>query len=153
MVMGWIARTILTAAIVATPAMADKPAMPGWLSGCWSQESETSWTEECWSGPRGGIMLGSGRSGRGDALKSWEAMQIEQAADGSLTFYGQPHGGARVAFPATSVTDREIVFANPKHDYPQRIRYWREGMDLNAEVSLTDGSNATSWHYTRQVPR
>ncbi len=149
--MAWLSRAILTAAIAATPAIAGKPAMPGWLTGCWSQESAPNWTEECWSGPRGGIMLGGGRNGRGDMLQSWEMMQIEQAADGSLIFYGQPRGGPRVAFPATSVDDREIVFANPGHDYPQRIRYWRAGMDLNAEISLADGSNARTWHYTRQM--
>jgi hypothetical protein len=149
--MAWILRTILTAALVATPALADKPSMPGWLTGCWSQENGSSWTEECWSGPRGGIMLGGGRTGRGDMLQSWEMMQIQQAADGSLTFYGQPRGGPRVAFPAISANDREIIFANARHDYPQRIRYWREGMDLNAEVSLANGGNATSWHYKRQM--
>ncbi len=41
------------------------------------------------------------------------------------------------------------LFANAAHDYPQRIRYWREGETLNAEISLLDGSKAMRWQYKR----
>ena len=40
-----------------------------------------------------------------------------------------------------------MTFVNETHDYPQRIRYWREGMALNAETSLMDGSSAERWSY------
>lgn len=142
-------KVALAAAAMTAPAMAAGPTMPGWLTGCWAEEKGPNWTEECWAGPRGGIMLGGGRSGRSDALRSWEVMQIEQTADGKLTFYAQPKGAPRVAFPMASVGDREMVFLNAAHDYPQRIRYWREGMDLLAEISLADGSKAIRWHYKR----
>lgn len=132
-------------AIGAAPATT----MPGWMTGCWSEQKGAAWTEECWTTPRAGIMLGSGRNGRDDTLRSWEGMQIEQAADGKLTFYGAPRGGERVAFPAVTLGPRSIVFANPGHDYPQRIHYWREGNDLAAETSLTDGSKAARWRYRR----
>lgn len=136
-------------ALIATGA-SDAPKMPGWLAGCWSEQKGSNWSEECWTGPRAGNMLGSARIGRAGSLQSWETMQIEQSSDGSLTFYASPRGAPRSAFPMISSGPREIVFANPKHDYPQRIRYWREGMDLNAEISLIDGSNAFRWRYKRQ---
>jgi hypothetical protein len=142
-------RIILAGLALLATGAADAPTMPGWLAGCWSEQKGSSWTEECWTAPRAGNMLGSGRNGRNDLLRSWETMQIEQASDGTLTFYGAPRGGARVAFPMVSSGPREIVFANPQHDYPQRIRYWREGMDLNAETSLADGSKAFRWRYKR----
>jgi hypothetical protein len=41
------------------------------------------------------------------------------------------------------------VFANPAHDYPQRIRYWLEGNALNAEISRIDGSKTVRWTYRR----
>lgn len=126
------------------------PAMPGWLAGCWVEQKGPAWTEECWTAPRAGQMMGSGRNGRGEELRSWEVMQIETGADGKPVFYGSPKGAPRVAFPAITVGEREIVFANPQHDYPQRIRYWREGMDLNAEISAMDGSQTFRWHYKRQ---
>lgn len=127
------------------------PAMPGWMAGCWSEQQGPNWTEECWTGPRAGMMLGSGRNGHGEDLRSWEAMQIERSGDGKLIFYASPKGTPRVAFPELSSGPREIVFANPQHDYPQRIRYWREGMDLAAEISLMDGTKAYRWHYKRQL--
>jgi hypothetical protein len=43
-----------------------------------------------------------------------------------------------------------ITFVNAAHDYPQRIRYWRDGRDLMAEVSLADGSKAQRWRYARK---
>ena len=52
------------------------PVMPAWLTGCWEQRSGEKWTEECWTAPKAGIMLGSGRSGSGETLRDWEVMQI-----------------------------------------------------------------------------
>lgn len=146
-------RNIMTVAIaLLSSAAAPVPSMPDWMAGCWSEQKGAEWTDECWSAPRGGIMLGSGRNGRGDRLLSWEATQIEWGGDGKLVFYGSVRGGARVAFPATATGPRSIVFANPQHDYPQRIRYWREGSDLAAEISLADGARPVRWRY-RRVPR
>lgn len=126
------------------------PGMPGWMSGCWVEQKGPNWTEECWTGPRADHMMGSGRNGRGDQVKSWETMQIERRADGVLVFYGAVRGGARVAFPMVSSGPRDMVFANPTHDYPQRIHYWREGMGLRAEASLMDGGQRYGWKYARQ---
>ncbi|MES2058647.1 MAG: DUF6265 family protein, partial [Pseudomonadota bacterium] len=115
--------------------------------GCWIMQAGQKWTEECWTSPRAAMMLGSGRSGTGDKLQSWEANQILPDADGKPVFWASPDGGTRVAFPMLSQGASEIIFANPAHDYPQRIRYWREGETLNAEISLADGSRPMRWRY------
>ena len=47
----------------------------------------------------------------------------------------------------TNQGTRMIEFSNPAHDYPQRIRYWREGDTLHAEIALLDGSRAVQWSY------
>jgi Domain of unknown function (DUF6265) len=128
-------------------------ALPEWMAGCWEHRSENRWTEECWTDPRGGIMLGTGRSGSGGVLDSWEVMQIEMVetddpAIDPLTFYGAPKGENRTGFVwARASKEPGITFVNAAHDYPQRIRYWREGRDLMAEVSLADGSKAQRWRY------
>lgn len=124
-------------------------AMPDWMAGCWSQDRAPKWTEECWMSPRGGVMLGAGRAGNGDRLGEWEATQIIPGADGKLVYWASPDGGTRVAFTEVSRGAQEIVFANAAHDYPQRIRYWREGAMLNAEISLLDGSKPIRWQYKR----
>ena len=128
-------------------------ALPSWMAGCWEHSSEDRWTEECWTAPRGGIMLGSGRSGQGGVLGSWEVMQIEvvetdDPAIDPLTFYGAPKGQNRTPFTwVRDGKDPGITFINAGHDYPQRIRYWRDGKYLMAEVSLADGSKAQRWRY------
>ena len=58
-----------------------------------------------------------------------------------------PNGGAPVEFAWVGQDDRSIEFANPAHDFPQRIRYWREGNKLNAEIALIDGGRAIRWSY------
>ena len=123
--------------------------LPGWMAGCWERASGDRWTEECWMGPRGGIMLGAGRSGAGEAVREWEATQIVVGPDGKLAYWASPQGGAHVAFPMVSQGPREIVFANPSHDYPQRIRYWMEGDALNAEISRVGGGRLVRWTYRR----
>lgn len=147
--------TMLAALAIAAsgPAAAQsKPAageLPAWMAGCWEQASGDHWTEECWMGPRGGIMLGAGRSGVGSALREWEATEILAGSDGKLAYWASPQGAARVEFPMVSQGPREIVFANPAHDYPQRIRYWMEGDALNAEISTIGGGRPMRWSYRR----
>lgn len=142
------AAMLLNAAVAAEPATSE---MPTWMSGCWVQERGARWTEECWMAPRAGMMLGAGRTGDGDRLRDWEAMQIMVAdgADGSdhLEFWASPRGAARVRFTQSMEETKGIAFVNAAHDYPQRIHYWREGMRLKVRISLLDGSRAAEWDY------
>lgn len=134
----------LLLALSATGRTAD---LPDWLTGEWLQKRDDRWTEEVWTLARGGTMIGVGRTGRGESLRSWEVMRIVRAADGSLAFHGAPEGGPATVFPLVSQGVRDIIFANPEHDYPQRIRYWREGRLLMAETARMDGSQAQNWTY------
>jgi len=120
----------------------------GWLAGRWTTDDGRSWTEETWSVPRGGVMLGTGLSGEGDAAGRFEFMRIAADPDGRLTFWGAPEGQAPVPFRSQSGGADEAVFVNPAHDYPQRIAYRREGAVLIATISRADGSKAQSWRYT-----
>lgn len=139
-----IAATLL----LASASHAETPAAaPNWMAGAWAESRDGRWTEEYWTPERGGVMLGAGRSGKGDKLGSWEQTRIERGADGKWIFWGAPDGSKPTPFTMISSNKTEIVFANPEHDYPQRIRYWREGKLLKAEISLADGSNATQWSY------
>jgi hypothetical protein len=143
---------ILAACMLALSSGAWAGELPDWLTGEWQQQAGDRWSEEVWTLPRGGTMIGVGRTGRGESLRSWEVMRIVRAADGSLTFHGAPEGGAATAFPAVEQGVRDITFANPDHDYPQRIRYWREGRLLMAETSKMDGSGAQNWTYSPASP-
>ena len=135
---------LLLAEVAVTPAP-----LPAFLAGCWEQRVGERWTEECWTAPRGGLMIGSGRDGQGDIVRHWEWMRIERADDGSLSFYGSPKGATPVVFKATQVSESEIVFANSTHDFPQRIRYLLTAAGIDAEISLTDGTKPVRWRYRR----
>ena len=145
-----IAVLALSAGVGSAQASVEAEGPPGWMAGCWIEQSGQKWAEECWTAPRAGTMLGASRVGEGATLSSWEAAQILPDASGRLTFWASPNGGTRVPFALVSRSATEVVFANPAHDYPQRIRYWREGAVLNAEISLLDGSKPMRWRFSAQ---
>lgn len=141
----------LAALLCAFPlAAADSPEMPRWMTGAWEQNrSDGQWSDEYWTPPRGGIMVGAARIGTGETLGVFEHTRIVRKADGTLAFFAQPFGRPAAEFPMVAAGDRMIEFANPAHDYPQRIRYWREGDRLKARISRMDDSDAQEWDYGR----
>jgi hypothetical protein len=144
-------KTIMAlAAALLVPAAAagqGEAALPSWMAGAWALSDGERWTEEFWTHPRAGMMIGASREGQGETLRSWEAIRIVRKPDGSLAYVPMPGGGAPVEFAMVRQDGQSIEFANPAHDYPQRIRYWREGDRLHAEIALIDGSRAIGWSY------
>lgn len=128
----------------------DKPVLPGWMAGCWEATTGDRWTEECWTTARGGVMLGSSRSGKGDRVSLWEAMQIITDPAGGMQFWASPNGAKRTAFAWTADRAPGVTFHNAGNDYPQRIRYWREGNALMAEIAMADGRRPMRWRYRRK---
>ncbi|HEY0596493.1 DUF6265 family protein [Sphingopyxis sp.] len=122
----------------------------GWLAGQWASETGGRWTEESWTAPRGGVMLGHSRSGRGEVLREFEFIRIARGTDGILAYIAQPQGGAPVAFPLVRSEGTSATFENAAHDYPQRIVYERAGDTLTATISAIDGSKPRSWSYRRR---
>jgi len=122
----------------------------GWMSGGWISESAGRWTEEAWLPPRGGVMLGLSRSGRGDVLREFEYIRIQAGEDGVPVYHASPGGRAPVGFRLVASDDASATFENPRHDYPQRIHYRRDGDTMVATISALDGSNAMRWTYRRR---
>ena len=145
---------MLVPLLMLAEAAADPMPMPAFLAGCWEERrAGEAWTEECWTSARGGLMIGSGRDGKGDAVRHWEWMRIERGADGSVTFYGSPKGAAPVKFRASASDATSITFVNSAHDYPQRVSYTLTAEGLDAEISLADGSKPNRWRYKRPASR
>lgn len=122
----------------------------GWLAGDWVSEADGRWTEESWAPPRGGVMLGYGRSGRGDALREFEFIRIARGEDGAPAYIAMQQGGTPVAFALVRHDAASATFENAAHDYPQRIAYARTGDTLTATISAIDGSKPRSWTYRRR---
>ena len=145
------AALLLLAAPVAGQTLA-RPVLPGWLAGTWMTENGADWADVVWTDPRGGIMLGIARSGFGPQLQDWQVSRIRFRPDGTLSLLVQPQGRAGIEFPLVLISEEAVEFANPASDYPQRIRYWRQGQLLMAEMSRIDGSDAVRWNYRPVVP-
>jgi hypothetical protein len=117
-----------------------------WLSGHWMQQGpDGDWAEEYWTEPRDDIMLGTGLSGKGLDVKSWEFMRIQGA-----TFWGSPQGQAPVPFRIVEQRQKSVVFENSKHDYPTRISYRLDEKMLIATTSGPGGADPQTWRYKRR---
>ena len=99
-----------------------------WLAGCWEQAAGPRMVEEQWTRPRGGIMLGSGRTVRGDTLVEYEQTRIFERG-GRLVYGASPSGQAPAEFQSIELSDSSVTFENPAHDFPQRVMYRRHGAD------------------------
>ena len=138
------------AALAATPVAQTQQPL-AWLVGEWCTEAKAGkQTCEHWAPMAKGEMPGTSETRRGTAIVSAETMRIVER-DGRLLFHAEPRGQAPADFPASAARTgpMEAVFENRAHDYPQRIRYWREGEMLMAEIALADGSKPMRWAYHR----
>jgi hypothetical protein len=95
-----------------------------WLAGCWERASGGRIVEEQWMRPRGATVLGMSRTVRGDSTVEFEAMRVHEER-GRLVFAARPSGQPPAEFRSTEITDSSVTFANPDHDFPQRIVYLR----------------------------
>ncbi|MGH7561359.1 MAG: DUF6265 family protein [Gemmatimonadales bacterium] len=115
-------------AVAAALPQADPLQRAGWLAGCWELRTANRVTLEMWMPPSGGLMLGASRTVAGGAAREFEHLRIG-VANGALVYTALPSGQRETAFNATDVTDSSLTFANPAHDFPQRIVYRRRGAD------------------------
>jgi hypothetical protein len=143
--------------IMAIYALALQAAVPAarveelaWMSGRWEALSGETWTEEQWSAPRAGVMLGYSRTGAGGNMGEFEFIRLQAGPDGVPTYMPQPGGRAPVLFPLVASGPTSATFENRAHDYPQRISYRRNGNVMVATISLADGSRPISWTFRRR---
>jgi hypothetical protein len=94
-----------------------------WLAGCWASEGGETGSGEQWMPPAGGTLLGTSRTVVKGRTVAHEFMQIREVEPGRLAFIANPSGQAQATFPVKSLGEREVVFENPAHDFPQRVIY------------------------------
>lgn len=101
--------------------------------------------------PLGASMLGMSRSVRGGRTTEFEFLQIADV-NGSLAYIARPSGQAETTFPVTTLTEREVVFENASHDFPQRVIY-RHNADGNVTARIEGTMNGqlrgVDFPYTR----
>ncbi len=112
-----------------------------WLAGCWFGRNGKIEFREHWMRPAGGVMQGMGRSTNDGKLLSHEAMRIELDAAGVPVFVAKPNDKPEASFKSIKYDGTSVVFENPAHEFPQRIKYElkKDGtLDARIEGKLKD---------------
>jgi ketosteroid isomerase-like protein len=119
------------------------------MLGHWAREDGTG--SETWMAA-GPALLGIGFATT-SAGTSWFEVLIISEVDGVLTYTGIPGGQQAVDFPLVETGAESVLFANPAHDHPQRIRYQRRSEILSAEIESTRrGSELWTWQRAEFTP-
>lgn len=109
-----------------------------WLAGAWCGERGAARLEEHWTRPAGDALLGVGRVLQDGRMLGFEFLRIE-LREGVVHPLAQPGGAPATAFALAEHAAQSATFVNPAHDFPQRVRYWRDGAQLRAQISGPDG--------------
>lgn len=132
------------------------PAQPDldWLAGYWLSCENGTEISETWSTRRGAAMLGTSLTLLADGSSTDEQMRIAFSfavgPDWQVHFIARPVGQEPATFRLVRHGAQEAVFENPEHDFPNRIRYRREGETLFARIEGREGRSA-EWTY-RSAP-
>jgi hypothetical protein len=107
-----------------------------WLTGCWEARSSDRVVEEQWLAPRGRTMISVGRTVHADTLTDYEQVVLREK-NGRLEYEAHPGNQPVAVFTSTQITESNLLFENPLHDFPQRVGYIRRGAD--SLVAWIDG--------------
>jgi hypothetical protein len=124
-----------------------------WFAGCWEFTSGSRTVRETWTPPAGGTMLATSRTVTGAKTTEYEFVILREAA-GGLEYVAKPSGQSEAVFTSTRILPDELVFENPRHDFPTKIVYQKQGDDgLLAIVSGTIRNETRSVEFRyRAVP-
>jgi len=114
-----------------------------WLEGCWMTPDNRA--QEVWVIDDKQSLVGFAVSIKDSKLGSYELLSIKQDEDGSWVYTAHPSGQKPASFRAEEMAESSVVFANPDHDFPQEIRYLRDGERLTATISMLGGADSVSF--------
>lgn len=119
----------------------------GFMSGCWAFTSGDRKTEEFWTKPSGGTMMGLSRTVAGGKTAFTEYTQIRDV-NGVLTMIVQLKLAATTTpFKLTKVSNTEAVFSSDL-EYPARVIYRRQkDGSLFGRTEGTEGGKEKSEDY------
>ena len=125
----WSFGIVITVAVslttVSNAAQTKKPTLDdlAWLAGCWESNRNGREINEQWMKPSGRTMLGMGRTVANGKTVEYEFVQIRAEQDGEIYYVAKPSGQTEASFKLIKLQNREAVFENLEHDFPQRIIY------------------------------
>ncbi len=123
-----------------------------WIAGNWVGTRGTNGQtaiEERWSKPSGGAMLATSRTVRAERMVAFEFLRIVER-EGSLVYVAQPNGSPPTEFVLVEFSANKAVFANPRHDSPQKITYELTADGLSATIGFMKGGRGTRFDFKRE---
>ena len=122
--------------------------MADWLLGEWGNRSTQGELTERWRKDNDSIFRGESYFVLNDMDTVFAETVVLGETNGQLAYtvtVSDQNNAKPVRFEMTSISDKQIIFENPKHDFPSKIIYSRVGNDsLKAEISGTkDGKPAS----------
>lgn len=129
----------------------DKIKLSNWLIGKWENKTESGNLEETWTKVNDSTYKGESYFIKGKDTLHFESIVLQQ--NGEELFYNPTVKGQNndkpVPFKLTTSNEKQLVFENPKHDYPQKIIYNQITKDsLVAEISGIQQGKPSSDKYS-----
>jgi uncharacterized protein DUF6265 len=122
------------------------------MTGCWrGPAGGGAILEEYYTAPAANLMLGVSRYVRGGKVTDYEFTSIEQR-DSDLVITPRPKDQAPASFRLRRLTEGEVVWANPQHDFPQVIIYRQvppDSLVARVEGPGPQGTRAMEWRMAR----
>ena len=138
--------------VLASPGESQSLDDLAFLSGCWEGPlSSGGAIEEFYSAPSDNLIVGTTRYLRDGHTVMFEFSSIVHDSSG-IVLWPYPRGHKSPdGFRLTSVDGHGAVFEAPEHDFPKRISYIIESLDVRiARIDDgIDGGQATEWRLTR----
>lgn len=116
----------------------DKIKKADWLIGNWENTTPEGVLSENWQKLNDSTFNASSYFIKGKDTLHFETIVLTQKGE-TLTYFATVKGqneDKAIAFPSTVESDKQLVFENSKHDYPQKITYTKGANNtLTAEIS------------------
>jgi hypothetical protein len=119
-----------------------------WLTGSWAMADGDSSSEEHWTRPGGGTMLGINRTIVRGKTVAWELVRIESTPAG-IVYLASPGGrNPPTPFGLIDSGPMRATFENPDHDFPQRVIYERRGNELQVRIEGLENGQPKSQQWS-----
>ena len=140
----------LLIAILAAALPSAAADMPAWMAGSWHTTSPGGRVEEHWTTADGGLMLGMSKTVTAKGKIEFEFLRVVNDS-GKPAYLAMPQARPATTFAFKSESADRIEFENLKHDFPQRILYWRDGERLCARIegTMQGKVEGETWCYDR----
>jgi len=126
-----------------------------WLIGTWENKTSRGIIFEAWKKVSDLEMSGMSYVINGNDTIVFESIRLVQEQDGLyyIPVVKNQNDGLPVRFAMKSISETQMVFENPQHDFPQVISYKKVSADsLVAEISgLRDGQERKQAFPMRRV--